>query len=311
MFEGSEYMKARLIINPVAGKGQPVVLDGVLSYLASQGWEVDSRYTGCRGEGTALARQAIEDQCDVVIACGGDGTLNDVINGIVGSDAILGVIPLGTVNIWAREAGIPRKPLAAAEALVKGEVRRVDLGLAGDHCFLLMAGVGFDAEVARQLNPKDKQSLGVAAYLIKGVTTALSFTGTRVSVILDGRKLRRKMLLMIVGNTRNYGGIVEITTEAQIDDGFLDVCIFEGQGFFRKLTHLIRVFGRHHRDDPEVEYFRVKSVSIRSSTPLPVQVDGDTIGTTPMTFRILPKALRVILTRSASKVLFQDSPVTS
>ena len=169
-----------------------------------------------------------------------------------------------------------------------------------------MAGVGFDAEVARQLDPKDKQSLGVAAYLIKGTLTALSFTGKRVSLILDGRRLRRKMLLMIIGNTRNYGGMVEITTEAQIDDGLLDVCIFEGQGFWRKLAHAVRVFSRQHRKDPEVEYFRAKSITVRSSTPLPVQVDGDLIGTTPMTFKVLPKALSVILTSSASKVLFKD-----
>lgn len=304
-------MKARLIVNPVAGKGQSTPLDDVISYLKGEGWDVDIVYTSRRGDATLLAEAAAKDGCDIAVACGGDGTLNEVVNGLAGSDVILGVIPLGTVNIWAKEAGIPRKPISAAEALVKGEVKRVDLGLAGSYRFLLMAGVGFDAEVARHIEPEDKQKLGILAYLLKGVHTTFKFTGRRVSLKIDDRKLRRKMLMMVIGNTRSYGGLVEITTDAQIDDGLLDVCIFLGQGFWRKLAHLVRVLFRLHREDPEVEYFRARSITVHSSIPLPVQVDGDPIGTTPMTFKVLPKALRVILTSSASKLLFKDGLAAS
>ncbi len=145
--------RAMIIFNPAAGQAGSLQgdLEASCDLLNEYGWQVELRPTQAAGDGTRIAREAAQAGYDAVIAAGGDGTINEIVNGLAGSQTALGVLPVGTVNVWAREIGLPLQPRATTEALLRTHVRSIDLGRAGDRYFLLMAGVGFDAAVVNEV----------------------------------------------------------------------------------------------------------------------------------------------------------------
>jgi diacylglycerol kinase (ATP) len=300
--------RACVVRNPKAGRA----LDGadllrLLQPLEEDGWQICVKTTSPpEQDATALTREAVADGCDVVIAVGGDGTINEVIQALTGTDTALGVLPVGTGNVWAREVGIPSDLRRAVTVLREGWLRRVDVGMAGERFFLLMAGVGYDALVTRNTGSDSKRKLGILAYLVSGITVAVSFVGRRVTLEIDGVKRQVRALLVVVGNTRLYGVVVSVTSEARIDDGLLDVCVFRGTGLLQGIIHAFFVLLGRHLHDPGVSYFRASKITVHSDPPLLVQVDGDTIGSTPMTFSVRPRALKVIVPRIASQDLFGE-----
>lgn len=265
---------------------------------------VDLEHTLAAGQATDLARRAAGHGYDLVVACGGDGTVSEVANGLAGSGVPMGVLPAGTVNIWATEAGIPRDPVKAARVMLEGQTRAVDLGLAGVRYFLLMAGVGLDGAVARDLRPIMKRSLGRMAYVLTGIWSFAGYKGSPVALVVDGRRLDRHVVWIVVGNTRLYGGVVTVTPRARADDGLLDLCIFSGRGFFSSAGHLLALIRGRHLASAGVEYQHCREVSVESARPLPVQADGDHIGSTPQTFRIAAGALRVVVPRGSDRMIF-------
>lgn len=240
----------------------------------------------------------------MVIACGGDGTVSEVANGLAGSEVPMGVLPAGTVNIWATEAGIPRDPREAANVLLKGNATPVDMGMAGSRYFLLMAGLGLDGAVARNLSLTLKRSLGRTAYVLAGIWTVAGFAGSNVDIVVDGRRLQRNVVWIVVGNTRLYGGLVTVTPDARIDDGLLDLCIFSGHGFLSSTGGVMALMSKRHLSLRSVEYCHCREVTVESTLPLPIQADGDFIGLTPLTFRVAPDAIRVILPPGRKSVIF-------
>jgi diacylglycerol kinase family enzyme len=177
---------------------------------------------------------------------------------------------------------------------------------------MLMAGLGFDAEVARAIRPHEKRRWGMIAYILAGLATALRFTGTQMTLEFDGQRMRRRVLLAVIGNTRLYGGLVQITEHAIADDGMLDVCLFEGSGLAEKLEHVLRVLLRRHTESPRVYYVRVREVAVQTRQPVPVQLDGDDYGETPVSFRVVPGALHVLVPKTDRRALFmseQRAPV--
>ena len=306
--EAAPGLRVVLLVNPEAGL-RPAAPEALAGALRARGASVEVINTGQRGDGVTISRRVAGEGADVVMVCGGDGTVNEAVNGLAGTDTALAVFPAGTVNVWAREVGVPADPARAAALLWEGEWRRVDLGRAGDTCFLLMAGVGFDADVASQVTRPEKRRWGPLAYLGRGVVTALRWPRQRMWLQLDGRILRRRLLFVLVGNTRLYGGVVNITDRAVADDGQLDVCLFGGQeGAMDKVWHLVRVATRSHTRHPTVEYYRARRITLVTRPKVSVQVDGDTIGQTPMTFEALPGALRVVVPRGRLDGLFLQPP---
>mgnify|MGYP000284505823 CR=1 FL=1 len=294
-------VRCRLIVNPSAGVMLPPAPspERIAQTLAEAGWQVDLVLSTGPGCTPRLAREAAEEGYDVVIAGGGDGTLNEALQGVVHTATALGVIPLGTANVFAREVGIPLDPIRAAELLTRCEVRRLDVGLTSTgRYFLLWSGIGFDAEVAKQAELRFKRQLGILAYIAAAVRTFFWFEGTRAHIELDGRKFRRRVLLMVVANTRLYA-LFPLSAHTRPDDGLFDVVLFGGRGFFTKLRHVFGFFSGRHLQLPKVLRFTARTVSIRSARPLPVQVDGELIGTTPMSFHIQPAALRILLPPTA------------
>jgi YegS/Rv2252/BmrU family lipid kinase len=300
-------MRTRLIINPKARQGG-IDLEQVIARLRERGWNAESVETSRAGEAIDLARAAAADGCDVVVACGGDGTINEVINGLAGTEAALGVIPLGTANVWAVEMGIPRQPIEAADALVDGRIRRVDLGRAGDRYFLLMAGIGLDAEVVKAVPPALKKRLGIVAFFLHGVHKVIGFRGERSIVLVDGVPHRRWLRLAVISNTRLYGGAFTMTHQALIDDGLLDVVIFSNRnGPIGTVAQLVRLLLRRPDAKAGYDYFQARSVRIWTRHRLSVQVDGELHCETPISLRIEPLALKVLLPHPLPHGPFSDS----
>jgi len=256
-------VKAQLIYNARAGQlDERRDLEKAVHYLEEQRWQVSWRETHGPSDATTYAREATAQGCPVAIAAGGDGTVGEVVNGLVGSDTALGVLPIGTSNVWAKEVGIPSAPyllhpqvraslgvgapwlLQAARVLVEGQRVRVDVGRVNDRHFLLWAGVGLDARVTEEMEqkPQVKQRLGRLAFYLAGVYTALGYRGVRAEVLVDDSRVTRRMILAVISNIQLYGGVVRISPLAQLDDGLLDVCIFQGRGVLSTARHLASVF---------------------------------------------------------------------
>ena len=321
-------MNALLIVNPAAGRGRlHEALAGALVELEKRGWRVTLTETRVKGDATRLAASAVAQGKEAVVVVGGDGTLNEAANGLAGSEVALGVLPVGTGNVWAAEIGLVPLPtplhkpdlVASAARLADGVVRRIDLGRANGRHFLLWAGVGFDGRLtaAIEAEPRGramKRRMGPPAYLLLGLATALTYAGRRATVTADGHRLRRRVLLVLVGNSQLYAGAVRVTARARLDDGLLDVCVFEGKGFFHIFRHLVAIVAGRHLFNPHVAYIQARAVTIHAPRPLPVQVDGEPMGTTPVEIEAVPGALQVLMPVDARQELFsgpQGAPKTA
>jgi len=308
-------MKAMLIFNPAAGQRDVRdELDEVIAYLRACGWEIILRQTMGPGDATTYAREAAANRFDVALAVGGDGTLGQVASGLVGSECALGVLPVGTGNVWAHMMGLPvwtpvyrTALLDSARALVSGQVRRVDMGKAGDRYFILWSGIGFDAQVAREIEPlrEIRRSFGNVTYLVTSIALSLGLRGTRMTVTIDGKAFRQRVLLIVVSNAQLYGSSWMLAPQAQLDDGLLDVYIFKGGNTLDIFRHLFMVLLGKHQQDPKMEIYRARSVTIRGERSFPLHTDGDPAGNTPVTITVAPKALNVIVPSSASGSLFE------
>jgi YegS/Rv2252/BmrU family lipid kinase len=305
--------RALIVFNPVAGQSSTMEDDlfAACEVWRSGGWIVELRPTAAPGDGAQIARTAAAEGYDIVVAAGGDGTVNEVINGLVGTRTALATLPIGTVNVWARELGMPLQPRAAAEALLTANVQQIDLGKAGDHYFLLMAGIGFDAAVTAEVRPHEKRRLGVLAYAVRAMLLATRFLGARTRITLDGRVIRSRILMIVIGNSQLYGGFVKLTARANMNDGLLDVCVIKGKSLRGAPWRIFSVVTRRYNRDPEVEYHRSRSIKIEANPPLPVQIDGDPIGHTPMVFEAVPNALCALIPATATPDLLRPAPPRS
>ena len=305
---------ALLIHNPSAGPREVEdELDLVVEYLSECDWRVRRSVTGHAGQATEFARQAVVDGLDVVLVAGGDGTVCEAVNGLVGSRVALGVLPSGTGNVWAKELGLPaftllnpNRLLVAAHLLTEATVRPIDVGRANEQYFVLFAGLGLDAQVARGMEPRERSTkrLGLLPYLVAAATAAVEFYGVRTTVVVDGKVIKGRSLFILISNAQLYGGVLRITPEAKLDDGLLDMVIFNGVGPTYTLRHLFSILGGRHLRDPSVKFLRARRVMVDCARPWPVQIDGDPFGSTPMTFQVIPRALRVLVPPTAPASLF-------
>jgi diacylglycerol kinase (ATP) len=298
-------IRAVIVFNPIAGQAASFEQDihAARDIWREHGWQVDMRPTAGPGDGTRIAREAAEQGYDVVVAAGGDGTVNEVVNGLANTKTALAALPVGTVNVWVREIGMPLQPRAAAEAILQAQVRAIDLGRAGERYFLLMGGVGIDAAVTAEVRPEEKRRFGVLAYLKTTLSVLGRYRGTAARITVDGRTIRGRVLLVVLGNSQLYGGVVKITARASLDDGLLDVCIIKGNSLWSAPFRILSIVTQRYNLDPKIDYHRAREVKIVARRQLPVQVDGDHIGYTPMEFAAAPGALYALLPPTMSEEL--------
>ncbi len=309
-------MQSWLIVNPSSGpwdirRELPIVL----SYLEDHGFRTKLHLTEGPGEATHLARLACEADLDAVFVVGGDGTINEVVNGLAGCSVAMGVLPAGTGNAWAKQLGLPtRSPLhwmplvEAVEALVPGSVRRIDLGKSNGRYFLQWTGVGLDAEVTYAMEPRTRvqRHFGVITYFVAGFTIATTMAGARSRIWIDGRRIYRRTVLTVISNCQMYGGKVRIATDAQLDDGLLDVDVFSGSGLWSSLRTAFAVITGLHVYDPRHTCFQGKTIRLETHKPTAVHVDGEPFGTTPLECEVVPKALSVMIPKRVPPRLFVD-----
>ena len=308
--------RIKVIVNPIAGRGLAGrLLPKLRQQLAAHTLDCDLVCTEEPGHGAVLAEQALSEGFETIVAVGGDGTLGEVATGLAGSDCILGALPTGTGNVWAHMLRLPHRTpttrstlMDAARVLVDGEVHRIDLGEAAGRYFVLWTGIGLDAQVARGVEPhrEIRRNLGGLAYFVTLVALSLVLRGTRMTVVIDGKAVRQRVILILVANAQLYGPSVPIAPKAQLDDGLLDVCIFKGDRMLDVVRHIVMILSGQHLRDPKVETYRARRVEIRGEKSLPIHMDGDPVGQTPVTITVAPKALRVIVPRWASGSLFQE-----
>ena len=248
--------------------------------------------TSAPGDARSIAEWAVGHGFSTVVAAGGDGTINEVVNGLVGSDVALGILPVGTMNVFAAELGIPSQLAKAWEIVQARNTRRVDLVRANDQYFVQLAGVGLDAQVVQATSRTFKKNFGPLSYLISAAQIAAR---TPPKLIIEHDDIREEGSFVLIGNGRYYGGPVAFFKDARIDDGKLDVLIFKNLGYLDIARYLGTIFMGKHTGLSDVEYFQTKKAVVRSEEDVPVEVDGEAVMRLPVTFRISSRKLRVVV----------------
>jgi diacylglycerol kinase (ATP) len=296
-------MPVAVIINPVAGgrrRGLPPVARVALARRAFDRHRVDGRVelTARAGHGTDLARQAVADGCRLVVAWGGDGTINEVASVLMGAGVALGIVRAGSGNGLAREMGIPRAPDAALEIALGGRDRTIDAGEIEGHRFLNVAGIGFDAAMAMAFNALGTERRGRLRYTLSATRAAFTYQPARYHIEADGQALDVEALIVAIANLPQYGSNAVIAPGARPDDGRLDVVVIENRGMLGRIGLVPRVFDRTIHKAPGVSILPAREVSVRCEGPMAFHVDGEPKpGGVLVRARVLPGALTVRVPR--------------
>lgn len=363
--------KATLIINPRSGENVAQITD-VLAILAAAGWKTNIVLKEYGGHTLELAQQASKDSSELLIAYGGDGTLNQAVNGAMTTSkarSTIAVLPGGTANVWAGEIGIPNNPVKAALSLINSEMRKVDVGhieiqkltypdgntkqlvatnnkksrkkkkpqgsKKARHHFLLMAGLGIDAAIMQHVSKPLKYRIGPLAVGLSAAKELPAHHAFPVEIRSAGGSRKGEVLWqgealqIVVGNTRRYADIAEMTPEAYIDDGVLDVCVITGGNPLSTMQQLASLLLRRKPDNLSAEYFHGTHLEITVPASVPLQLDGSAVklkdylnrteyatlqqsgemGATMLTYRFdaMPHALGVAIPRTYNDELFEHT----
>ncbi|HVB62505.1 MAG TPA: diacylglycerol kinase family protein [Ktedonobacteraceae bacterium] len=354
--------KAYLVINPRAGQNFTHIT-GVLAVLGAAGWRTRMAIKEYGDHGIALAKKAVEKGHDLIIAYGGDGTLCQVINGVMNvkdQQCTVGLIPGGTANVWANEVGIPTDPIKAVLTLVGSEFRRVDIGhievsslavsdkaqetQSGEndrsdkdakHYFMLMSGLGIDATVMSRVSKPLKYRLGSVAVGLSAAREVPVHQSFPVEIEMDGAednagtRLKGEVMQIVIGNTRRYADVVEITPNAYIDDGLLNACLITAGTPLTTMQLAASLLFRRRPDNMTAEYITSAHFSLKAPASINLQLDGSAVQLKDylskatrralqhalepremmVTYRIdvLPRALRVAIPQAYDNTLFEHN----
>jgi YegS/Rv2252/BmrU family lipid kinase len=286
-----------LIWNPVAGNGAAMqAYQLVTDALAERGIPFTAMKTARAGHGTELGREAVAAGAEKVIVLGGDGTIREVACALMNTDVPLGIISCGTGNDIIRPLKIPKDPLAALDLALNGEVRRMDAAMANDLLYFNVAGFGFDVDVLQYVEIyKKRMKNGSLAYL-RGLISAIAHLKSRKTTITwPGGSMEADVLIVAAGNGTHFGGGMMVTPKADPFDGLLDMCVIHGVKKKDALTLLPKFLKGEHLGTKFVTYFTATELTAVCEPSSLLDVDGDMIPGTPVTFKILPQALCVIV----------------
>ncbi|MEP7015103.1 MAG: diacylglycerol kinase family protein [Verrucomicrobiota bacterium] len=249
--------------------------------------------TSQSGEAETLARNAAAEGFEKIVAAGGDGTINEVVNGLAGTNAALGLLPMGTVNVFAMELGLPTNNLQFCWDIIQsGQTRLVDLPNANGKYFVQLGGVGLDAQVVKETSAAFKRNFGPLSYLISAAQIA-SRRPPRLFIESENASIDEGSFVLI-GNGRLYGGPFPFFKHAVIDDGLFDVVVFKRLGYLEIIKYLQDVVFSSDIRVPEIEYFQTRHLRVSSDQDVPVELDGELVGNCPVEFRVQEKGLRVL-----------------
>lgn len=294
-------MKYLLIINPSAGGGKArKSIVKIKEFFKKNNANLVVRQTSEAKEATKIARRS-RRKYDIIIAGGGDGTVNEVINGIVRHRiplkkyrVMMGIIPFGTENVLAREFSIPSDPIEACKVILKGKSQLIDLGKAKRRYFVLMCGIGFDAQVASKVGGWLKKILGTHAFTLTVAKELLLYNPSELTIRIKDKKI--KGYYAVVSNAKYYGGGLRLSSSyTNIKDGLLDVCVLKNKDLLSMLRYIFSAYKTKLHKEPDVKYYKAKRVRIKSKEPMLVHVDAEVVGKTPVTVKIVPKVLDLIV----------------
>jgi diacylglycerol kinase (ATP) len=286
---------ACIIYNPRSGnqRERSAEVAEFSSLLGKQGYEVEAQATAGPNHATELAGAAVKRPYDLLVAHGGDGTMNEVLQGMVGSSLPLVVWPGGTANVLALDLKLPRRPTEIVEMIAQNNRLRITVGLAGTRYFFFTAGIGLDAEVINAVNAQLKKHIGKGAFWIAGFSHLVKWQPTTITLKIDDKV--HTGTFAVIGNSHGYGGTLSLTPFARLNDENLDICIFSGKSKIKYINYLVSCLNNDQIGSQGVTYLKTKRIEASSIRPLPVQVDGEVIGFLPMTFEAVPDALTLIV----------------
>lgn len=288
-------MSIKLIINPAAGRGKAFKLsEKVIHEFEKRGTDFEYEYTTNPRHAVDISREA-STKFQKVIAFGGDGTVNEVGEGLVGSNAIFGVIPLGSGNDFANEIGMPAKISDAVDIILSDDFHTIDIIKVNDRVSLNTAGVGFNGTVSEVVK-SIRYLKGKSAYIWAVVKTAAMYKSIPLKISLNGRVIEEKIFMVSICNSKSEGGGFIVAPDAKNNDGLFDVTIIRHIGYMKLLLNLNKVLTGNINEVQEVDTYTGESIIIESEFPMPVHVDGEVIALNAhkVEASILKSALKVV-----------------
>lgn len=304
--------RARIIYNPTSGRELfKKHLPEVLIKLEQAGYEASCHATVCEGDATEAARIAVERKYDIVVAAGGDGTLNEVVNGLAEQEyrPKLGIVPMGTTNDFARAVHIPRDIGAAVDVIIKGDTIPVDIGrMNGSRYFINIAGGGRLTELTYEVPSKLKTVMGQLAYYLKGVEMLPSIKATDLTIEYDGKLFEGEAMLFLIGLTNSVGGFEKLAPDASLNDGMFSLLILKKTNLAEFIRIASLAVRGDHIKDPHVIYTQANRVKVYSKDKVQLNIDGEFGGLLPVEFENLYRHLEVFV--PIDKIRPQDLPET-
>jgi YegS/Rv2252/BmrU family lipid kinase len=290
--------KVLFIINPISGIGRQKQIDQLIGRtLGDASLDIEIRYTDKPGDATLLSRDASEKGYHIVAAVGGDGTVNETAAGLVGSETALAIVPAGSGNGLSRHLRIPMNLRKALEIIREGHTVKIDTATLNDQLFVNVAGVGFDASVAKKFAVAEKR--GFSTYLKITTSSYLAYKPRKYTLEIDGKVIKRRALLVSFANSSQFGNNTSIDPAASVSDGFIDVCIVKKIPFWKTFFLAPLLFLKKFDRTRYIEIIRAKEVILRRKKGKSTHLDGDPkIMGKELTMKINPLSLKVIVPHS-------------
>lgn len=282
-----------VIQNPTAGWRRQRRFERILNALVREGVDIDVRPTTKRGDAEAFARHADPNHVDLIAVAGGDGTINEVVNGLQDSILPLAIMPLGTANVLAHEIGLDGAPAEIARTIAHGTPRPISVGIVNGRRFVMMAGFGFDAYVVSTVKPNVKRMFGKAAYVLSTLAALMSFRFPKYRVRVDGETF--DVASAVIANGHFYGGTFVCARDARLDDPTLQVVLFLRRGVWPTIRYAVWLALGRLEKLPDVKIVPATDIEVERVDAGPVQGDGDILAHLPARITLAPAALALMM----------------
>lgn len=291
-------MDILFVVNPVAGKGKTKEIIPLIEDICKKNdVEYEMVFTSMPNDAINLSKDGINRGFSRIIAVGGDGTLNEVINGVAETDASFGIIPGGSGNDFIRSLAEKRELEQIIYDNIFGNIKPIDIARCNDRYFINVASIGFDSDVVLATKETKKIFSGSTAYIAAVLKTILTYKGKRIKVDIDGNSFEENTLLVAVANGKYYGGGIKPAPDAEIDDGILDICFIRNVPKPKIIALFPKFIKGNHEDIKEVSMYRGKKIRLTCPDYMPTNVDGEIFLNTEVEFEIIPKGINVIIPR--------------
>ncbi|HLV32892.1 MAG TPA: diacylglycerol kinase family protein [Chitinispirillaceae bacterium] len=312
----NRFSKIKLILNPKSGKSKRFPFIGkllgvryrsidtlfsphqfqnrILEYLNEFGIDAELIKSKSSENATEIARNCSKSNYDLVIAAGGDGTINSVINGLAGTQTTFAAIPAGTVNVFALQLNIPVEIRSACELIAMGNVKQIDLGKVNEHYFSCLSGIGFEAYIMNKTRPDIKGKIGPAAYVLSGIRHFFGYRFSKIYFTIDNKPQRDYGYIIVVSNGKYYSANMILSPAASMEDGLLDIIVFKSKNPISFLRYFYKLENVKLSEYPDIKHLQVKKIKIEKHGNHYVHVDGEHYGHTPVEIDVVPSSLKVI-----------------